>query len=366
MSRLLDRLWYGTPPAWMGILKIPLALAAGCYAAGQKIDRQLKLNRQKALPRPVVSIGNVTVGGTGKTPMTIQLAEWLLDWGFHPCVLSRGYGAESKAARQVDKDSWDWRQFGDEPLLIAKTLPGAWVYAGASRYEAGILALQEHPDIDVFLLDDGFQHRQLARDLDLVLVDGDRGFGNKHLLPLGPLREPLSALGRADRVGAIFRGSSGSEPPESFPQADFQATLQPLGFRLIGESSHKSPFRNFDTTTQENLLPGPVHLFSAIGSPQGFRDTVSGLGIEIEGETIFPDHHPFTEQDISRVLDECRKRKVVPLTTAKDEIRLVKYKSLWTQGPVPIIMEVGLKFGDGEYNLTNALKKILQGGRRDP
>jgi len=93
---------------------------------------------------------------------------------------------------------------------------------------------------------------------------------------------------------------------------------------------------------------------------------VSGLGIEIEGETIFPDHHPFTEQDISRVLDKCRKRKVIPLTTAKDEMRLVKYKSLWTQGPVPIIMEVGLKFGDGEYNLTNALKKILQGGRRDP
>ena len=151
------------------------------------------------LPAPVVSVGNLTVGGTGKTPVVACLARLLQDRGKRVAILSRGYGGQSRNVTCISDGQHTYKkppEVGEEPYWLARTLPGVAVYTGACRYAAGLAAWQEFKP-DLFLLDDGFQHFQLYRDLDLVLLDAAAPFGNGYLLPRGPLREPLTALAAA-------------------------------------------------------------------------------------------------------------------------------------------------------------------------
>lgn len=356
MPSLLERIWYQQAPGWTVLLEPLLALASGCYALGLRRDQAIKQANQKALPLPLISVGNITVGGTGKTPVTRWLAECCLELGQNPCILTRGYGSTGAHPRKVIPGTAAWHEFGDEPVLLAQALPGVPVYAGRERYAAGELALRNEHNLNLFILDDGFQHLQLNRDVDVVLVDGERGFGNGHLLPWGPLREPVSALDRASTVVQVFRSKDLTPPAPLSHTERGELTLKigVTGWRLLGEQE-THPIETVPITR-------PAYLLSGIASPGGFEHSVQSAGLNQAGHAAFPDHYPFSRSDVERVQTQASQLGARVVTTAKDGIRLEDHFSVWTKEEIPIIIEVGLKHGDGTEYLTSILKGMFARG----
>ncbi len=284
------------------------------------------------LPCKVISVGNVTVGGTGKTPVVVQLARMLKENGYRPAVLSRGYGSKGAAPVNIVSDGVSVllgpREGGDEPVLIAESVPGVPVLTGPDRYLTGKTALSRL-GADVLILDDGFQHRRLFRDLDIVLLDVDRPWGNGFLLPRGPLREPpAGALKRADlliRTGEGKKGNrgevpgylndaSGSEPASWYSLPVFRGTHQPCA--LI--SRYKGQERDL-----RDLKGKRICAFAGIGAPERFRRTLESLGVEIADFLSFPDHHRYSSFDLG-VIEQAAKKAHAEMivTTEKDEIKL--------------------------------------------
>jgi tetraacyldisaccharide 4'-kinase len=242
------------------------------------------------LARPVVSIGNISVGGSGKTPFVIALGELLQQQGIEFDVLSRGYGRRSTAIAVVDPNGTP-EQFGDEPLLIARKLRVP-VIVGADRYQAGVLAEKQFSS-KLHLLDDGFQHRRLHRDFDIVLLPAEDQSGT--LLPMGRLRETLSALQRAD---AVVLPDTAENPPQakSVWRARRQIEIAPDG-RLIA--------------------------FCGIARPRQFFDALKAAHQEIAGTITFRDHHRYAQRDIDRLLDLKKQTGALGfVTTEKDAINL--------------------------------------------
>lgn len=275
------------------------------------------------LSRPVVSVGNISVGGSGKTPFVIALGGLLKERGIQFDVLSRGYGRISKGALIVDT-AGSPDQFGDEPLLIARKL-NVPVVVGADRYRAGLLAEEKFPQSRLHLLDDGFQHRRLQRDFDIVLVS-DEDFGQS-LLPLGRLREPVSALRRADAVVLT---------------TDSKMPLQRQPVWRVRRNIHLS-----DTA-------GRVIAFCGIARPQQFFSGLRKSGAEIAEKIAFPDHYRYTQQDIGRLLTTQTQSDAKGfITTEKDAINLVALASQLQ--PLEVVaLELELE------NPTQALDTLLQ------
>jgi len=266
--------------------------------------RNARFNRMagQRLRWPVISIGNLSVGGAGKTPLVICLVRLLEREGFLPDVLSRGYGRSSKKTGRVES-AGDAGQFGDEPLLIARTT-GAPVYVGAQRYEAGLLAEAElaSEGRHVHLLDDGFQHRQLARDLDIVIIH--RSDLRERLLPAGRLREPLSSLARADVI--VLRQEDG----------ELEAALR------VYVSKHCLVWR----VRRRLLLASPVKravAFCAIARPKEFFAALAAVGVEIVERVSFRDHHRYTASDMDRLAELGQRHGCDAFViTSKDEVKL--------------------------------------------
>ena len=280
LARWLQRQWFErrrlTPALWL------FAPLAGVYAALSWLNRALA--RPRRLSVPVVVVGNITVGGAGKTPLTLWLAEQLRQRGWHPGVVSRGYGRSGDEVRAVHADSKP-EEVGDEPLLIARrgAIP---VWVGRSRAAAGEALLAAHPEVDVVLCDDGLQHHALARDVELAVFDA-RGPGNGWRLPVGPLREPLSRLTSVDAV--IFNGTSSLAYGASAPA--FEMTLNPGRFYRLGDP--------LQTCTAEELRKrGSLHALAGIGNPERFFATLKALGLDCETHP-FPDHHRYTSADLA-------------------------------------------------------------------
>jgi tetraacyldisaccharide 4'-kinase len=291
-------------------------LLAGLFAMGVRARNALYDRgalRAKRLAGPVVSIGNLSVGGSGKTPFIITLGELLKQRGVAYDVLTRGYGRSSKGVRQVDADG-SAREFGDEPILIARKL-GVPVIVGEDRYQAGLFA-EKHFGPQMHLLDDGFQHRQLARDFDIVLVTPDDA--RDQLIPKGRLREPLTALARADAV-VLTSGAS----PERFP----------LDGKLVWRARRGIVARN--------LPPQPL-VFCGIARPQQFFLQLRTAGVDAAAEATFRDHHAYTEKD---VLDLAMLRDKSGaggyVTTEKDAINLgMLLSALEPIAVVPVKMDL--------------------------
>ncbi len=266
--------------------------------------RNARFDRRTALQLrwPVISIGNLSVGGTGKTPLVICLAQLLDREGFHPDVLSRGYGRSGKEILRVDSTGGAER-FGDEPLLIAHAA-GVPVYVGASRYDAGLLAEADlgGEGRHVHLLDDGFQHRQLARDVDIVVIH--RSDLQQRLLPAGRLREPLFSLERADVI--VLRQED----------AELESTLRVYAGKEC----------SFWLVRRTLSLPIPVKralAFCAIARPAEFFAGLEVAGVELVDHKSFPDHHRYTAADIDRLAELGRRHGCDAfVTTAKDEVKL--------------------------------------------
>ncbi len=265
------------------------------------------MRQAERLPVPVIIVGNISVGGTGKTPVVIALTEALRAAGRTPGVISRGYGGSERGPALLPGDATPGR-FGDEPVLIAlrSRVP---VAIGRDRPAVAQLLLAQHPEIDVLVSDDGLQHYRLRRDVEIVVVDAQRRFGNGLLLPAGPLREPVSRLAEVDVV--LVNGSTAPDESGLVLQADAVVAMDGTG---------SWPLADFAGET--------VHAVAGIGHPPRFFATLRAAGIEVI-EHGFPDHHQFTPDD----LEFGDSRKV--LMTEKDAVKCRAFsRAGWFAVPV--------------------------------
>jgi tetraacyldisaccharide 4'-kinase len=278
-------------------MKALSALYGGIVAARNTLyDRQWL--RSRRLQGPVISIGNVSTGGSGKTPFVILLGQLLAARGIKFDVLSRGYGRRTRGVLVVDSRG-SAQEYGDEPLLIARRL-NVPVVVGEDRFEAGRLA-ESRFGLQIHLLDDGFQHRGLARDFDIVLVTPDDA--RDRPLPAGRLREPLTSLRRADAAVLV----SGAQP-ESFP----------LNGKLLWRVRRGLRLPNSD----QNPIHHPV-VFCGIARPQSFLAQLRTAGIDPAAEAFFRDHHAYTEKDVKDLVDlRMRSEADGFVTTEKDAVNL--------------------------------------------
>jgi tetraacyldisaccharide 4'-kinase len=301
---------------------LPLAVLSSLYGAAVRL--RLKLyNKETArsLPGFTVSIGNLTAGGTGKTPATCMLAEWAAGEGLNAAVLSRGYGGSSKNATIVSdglRILADPEASGDEACLLAQRLKGVPVVVSKNRYDGGVLAHKRFSST-FFILDDGYQHLALKRDLNLLLIDSLSPFGNGHLLPWGPLREPVSEIRRADAV--ILTRARELNDRDMY---EFKKTLTGVQLFRADHVPEGIVFPEGHSSCPPAFLKGKrVAAFAGIGRPASFRDTLIGLGAEVSFFKAFPDHHPFTADEVRSLLAEKNNAGAdLIITTEKDWMRI--------------------------------------------
>jgi len=344
------------------------------YGAGQKL-REFAYRRRvmpsRRLPCKVICVGNITVGGTGKTPMTMHVAQALSRLGHRPAIVSRGYrgGAERHGGIVSDGQTifMGPEQAGDEPYMMARGLRAIPVVVGKNRYAAGMLAVHAFQP-EVIVLDDGFQHLQLKRDIDLVLLDQQHPFGNCHLLPRGILREPISALSRGSAcILTRCRAGTGKAAPSFIelinkyaPQSPvFISSHVPYCFAVEGGApitangiTDRGVPNDIDSLKKESILG-----FSGIARNADFQNTVKDLGFNALGFLEFSDHHRYTPRDLTDIHSQAQRagaRRLI--TTQKDLVRLSP------RNPFPlelIVVGLDVSFGNGQQEFLSFLKKKL-------
>lgn len=297
---------------------------AGLIKSGNALYRR-KVFRAHLVPEPVISVGNLTTGGTGKTPLVEWIARELAEAGRRVCVLTRGYRRES-TGRVVVCDGNEIRadlgQAGDEPLLLAENLRGkAAVICDADRVSAAEWAI-DNLKVDAFVLDDGFQHQRIARDLNIVTIDATNPWGNGRLLPAGILREPRAALSRSDCV-VITRADdlqAVDKLRKEIRKLSPQAALFTCRNRLSGLRQLGPPEIATAPTTIQNL---PLAAFCAIGNPGSFFSLLRQNGYQLKNEDTFRDHHKYTQPDVDRLVARARTAGAQALlTSSKDAVKL--------------------------------------------
>lgn len=335
----MQRVWYERHAQWLSLALLPLSWLFGLVVACRRFAYRSGLLPRVRLDRPVVVIGNISVGGTGKTPFTLWLAAQLQAKGVRVGIVLRGYGGNSAEwPRDVSSDSSP-REVGDEAVLLASR-SGAIVVAGPDRVAAARRAIERGAEI--VLSDDGLQHYRLARDREIVVIDGRRGVGNRRLLPAGPLREPVGRLAQADlRVVSWRDGSSRSLTP-------VPATIQACGqlvqaIALVGG----------ETRPLEAFKGSKVHAVAGIGHPQQFFAALQELGIEVAPHPL-PDHAQPSAADI-RFDDQ-----LAVLMTEKDA---VKCRAIADQRHWAVRMDVRVSEQDAAA-VHAMLDRLVPGAKR--
>jgi len=355
----MRRIWATRRPGIpLRLLLLPLDLVALGYGAAARLHRALYqrgwLSRRR-LSCQVVSVGGLAVGGSGKTPAAAWLAAALHRRGQRVVIATRGYGRRGREPVEVVSDGHRIRssaaRAGDEPMLLAAHAPGVPVLVGPDRGLAGLRAVSAF-DCEVLVLDDGFQHHRLARDVDVLTVDGRLGFGAGRVLPRGPLREPLAALGCADAVLCV-------DGP--VVEAD-EATLQrraPDAFRLEGRRKPVGwrPLAGGSLRPVSGLAGLRVGTLAGIADPASLRATLERLGARVVAERSFPDHHRFRREDLAR-LD-----RHVPawITTEKDAVKL---PAAWAGGAEIHVLVIDLEV-EREKEFLDWLEQRLRQRERD-
>ena len=344
--RLYRSIISGEAGAWAVPLRGLLRIGEFIYSAAINL-RNTRYDRAAATfaaAVPVISVGNITVGGTGKTPFVIELVKRLDRLGCSPVVVARGYGAAPDEPN-------------DEELLIRRNCPGAAYVADSDRCQAAERAANRM-GADVIVLDDGFQHRRLARDLDIVLIDATCPFGYEHVLPRGLLREPLIGLRRAHLV-VITRCDQAS-----------MADVSRIDSRLRELAPDAAVIRCRHRVTAVECLDGsPIEdpvagkravLFAAVGRPGAFATTVSSLGVDVVAARWWPDHHCYRVRDIKSLLDD---RSFTPhdlvLTTEKDAVKLAGLDG-FDRTAIGVV-RIAIDFlGEGDTMLQRLLERTLR------
>lgn len=327
---LEDSIWQMHSGGFTALSRLGLRPLSAAYHVLQTAkDRSYKVGilKSKNLSKPVISVGNITVGGTGKTPTVIAICQLLLRRGYRPVLLSRGYQGNNSSAYLEVSDGKEIKRsadvVGDEPVLLARKLPNIPIFIGRDRTLSGQVAISKYQP-DVLILDDGFQHRRLHRDLDIVLMDSGQPFGNETILPLGPLREPISYLERADcflitRVQSSQAASALiSHLKELYPdKPSFLSQHRMTGIVPVSRSL-SGKVQSF------SLLKGKrVTVVAGIANPDFLIRSLEQRGLEVTSICRFPDHYRYKQEDVEWVEKEAKKMgSDIILTTEKDSMRL--------------------------------------------
>ncbi|OVE77432.1 tetraacyldisaccharide 4'-kinase [bacterium F11] len=335
------------------VTRLVLFFSSLLYQIGLSFDRWRKSKNAVRLPRPVISIGNITVGGTGKTPLLIRLAEDLKKYNVKPVVLSRGYRGPFRISSRpqiiLGSDVPMEEGLNDEAFLVAERLVDVPVGVGVNRGKVGQMLIDSVP-LDLFILDDGFQHWLLRRDWDIVCIDTTNPWGGGALLPKGRLREKITSLRRAnvvvltrcelssaDNVKELISKIQGVNPKALILRTQFVSYL-------INSKDHK--------LMPENFLHGKkVVVLSSVGNPSSFELAVMKMGGSLFS-IRFPDHHPYQDSDGDRVRSIVEKEKAIVVTTEKDWMKLKRGRWMETNPQMAFyILKINIKFMESDENL---------------
>ena len=348
-----------------------LSMISKVYGGAVKLRRLFYKNHiltSKRLPCPIISIGNITLGGTGKTPMTIYLVQALKQWGYNVAVISRGYKGRAEKIGGIVSDGkvllMTPEMSGDEPYMMAKRLKDVPVIVGKNRFKSGRMAISKF-DPDVVVLDDGFQHLPLQRDLDIVLLDYHKPFGNRHLLPRGIMREPVSVLLCADAIiltktDRVNNNETSSllRRLDSFERKKqvYRSFHHPYVSKIINGEK-----KIFEKNLQEGVRQSSdcikgrtVFAFSGLADNHNFLRTLKSLNCKVSGFMEFPDHHPYSERDIDEILSAAkRSMSECLITSEKDYVRIV-HKIDWPYDLFVIGVEID--FGADKKRFNSFIK----------
>jgi tetraacyldisaccharide 4'-kinase len=378
IKKKIERIITGNSKDEYGWFEFFLYMISKCYGGAIKLRRSFYkkgILTSKKLSCPTISIGNITVGGTGKTPMTIYVAQILKQLGYKVAIVSRGYKGKAENIGGIVSDGkmvlMTPEIAGDEPYMMAKRLKDVPVIVGKNRFKAGRLAIRKF-DPDVIVLDDGFQHLMLQRDLDLVLLDYHKPFGNGHLLPRGIMREPASALLFADAIiltksdamnHNIASSSSKKLRPYERKKPIYRSFHHPFVYKMI--NGEKKIFeKNVQETFKDNLdcIKGRnVFAFSGLADNYNFLRTLKSLKCNVLGFMEFPDHYPYSERDLDEIfLAAKRSRSNCIMTTEKDYVRIV-HKINWSDDLFVIGIEINFGLDTQRFNayIEDWIKKSI-------
>ena len=341
-----------------GALRAGMSAAEPFYAAVATARNRLfdaGLRKSHRLPRPVVSVGNITTGGTGKTPVVRWLAERLRDHGRRVGVLARGYGARAGQA-------------GDEQVMLDRLLNNGLpeprrvaLVVNPDRVAAATQFLREHPETDAFVLDDGFQHRRLARDLDIVLISATSPFGYGHVLPRGMLREPLRGLGRAGAVAITHADQAPATELNAIERRVREFNPHAPVYRAVHAHAGLRRGAEHESRPIEDLRGMNWFALCGIGDPQTFLRQLQTVGGRCAGHRWFADHHRYTEADLAAVRREAREAGAnVLITTEKDWAKLKDLPGSGG-GDLPLWrVDVRVRFhDDGEARLWEQVRAVV-------
>ena len=333
-------------------LLVPLSLPYSIIQRMRSFLYQSGIITTKKLPRPVISIGNITVGGTGKTPACAYIAETLMAKGMKVALLSRGYGGTLEGRTSMVSDGRNIilqaEECGDEPFLLARTIPGLMVIIGSDRYAAGMLALEKFSP-DIFLLDDGFQHQRLHRDLNILLLDYNQPFGNGWTLPAGLLREPIGATKRADLIIHTRSPANASTP----------CNINGIPYCIARhELVDARPLSGGAPVAFDRLKPYKILAFAGIAEPQAFFNSLKKLGLNLVAGICLPDHADYNSAQVREIMNNMQSAGAnLAITTEKDGVKL---KDLPTDFSGKIMLaKLSLKI-DESSPLQEKLLNLLQ------
>lgn len=300
-----------------GVLFDILKFCSYFYGFGSRMKNFLydnKILKPKKVNAYVISVGNMTTGGVGKTPVVSEIAKYLVNLGQRVAIVSRGYGGklDNRKINMISDGTsvyFDAVQAGDEPYWLAENTQGAYVFTCRNRYLASKMAVEKF-GIQVIILDDGFQHRKLHRDLDIVLMDSVKGFGNEHLLPAGPLREGPEALERIDKLVVVSKSVK-------HETAERVAKIMQKRLNIPTSVCYTEPDYVYNIKTGQRLMEGlAVTAMCAIGQPQQFYDFLSDY--QVVKTVTFDDHHQYAPIDIVDISGSI-------ITTEKDAVKLARF-----------------------------------------
>ncbi|MCJ7497767.1 MAG: tetraacyldisaccharide 4'-kinase [candidate division Zixibacteria bacterium] len=339
-----------------GVFLLLLRFLTFLYYSGyilRKLFYRSGLLKIKELKVKVISVGNITLGGSGKTPFVLYLARKLKDKRMNFAILTRGYKRRSKGTKELKRsESPDlkWEEVGDEPFLLSDHLPEDPIIIGKNRYNSGKIA-QDKYKAEVLILDDGFQHWRLKRDLDIVMVDASSDLEKEKLFPEGRLREPLSSLKRANLfiLTRVDQSPFRDKLKDVLKKNNLQA---PVVESILGVTSIIN-WRDKTEISLNQLKGKKVIAFCGIGNPFSFEKTLKSLGVEILNAFFFLDHYIYSQNDFFSLEDERKKAGAgFLITTEKDSIRLPEIKS---QNIPLLVVQVELKIISGEEKLWEIL-----------